>query len=71
MSLDQFGSELSNREDFDGFGKNGDLPSYAVEMLEEKYQRGLRSTESGEASHMSEAVRACERLDFEAAADAI
>ncbi|KAM2552844.1 hypothetical protein TB2_017179 [Malus domestica] len=90
-SLDQYGSELSNREDFDGFGKKGDLPGYAVEMLEvakpfnddpakqenfewflkEKYQGGLRSTESGGASHMSEAVRARERLDLEAAADAI
>ncbi|RXH96500.1 hypothetical protein DVH24_009004 [Malus domestica] len=40
-------------------------------FLKEKYQGGLRSTESGGASHMSEAVRARERLDFEAAADAI
>ncbi|KAM1012654.1 hypothetical protein ACFX13_043463 [Malus domestica] len=89
--MDQSGSELSNRKDFDGFGKKGDLPGYAVEMLEvvkpfnddpakqenferflkEKYQQGLRSTESGEASHMSEAVCARERLDLEAATDAI
>ncbi|XP_068337581.1 peptidyl-prolyl cis-trans isomerase-like 2 [Pyrus communis] len=29
-SLDQSGSELSNREDFDGFVKKGDLPGYAI-----------------------------------------
>lgn len=41
------------------------------QFLKEKYQGGLRSTHSGGASHMSEAARARERLDFEAAADAI
>ncbi|PQM37575.1 G patch domain-containing protein TGH [Prunus yedoensis var. nudiflora] len=40
-------------------------------FLKEKYQGGLRSTESGGASHMSEAARARERMDFEAAAEAI
>lgn len=41
------------------------------QFLKEKYQGGLRSTESGRASHMSEAARARERLDFETAAEAI
>ncbi|KAL5748960.1 hypothetical protein ACOSQ2_026257 [Xanthoceras sorbifolium] len=40
-------------------------------FLKEKYQGGLRSTDSGGSSNMSEAARARERLDFEAAADAI
>ncbi|GKU95063.1 hypothetical protein SLEP1_g8469 [Rubroshorea leprosula] len=40
-------------------------------FLKEKYQGGLRSTDSGAASNMSEAARARERLDFEAAAEAI
>lgn len=40
-------------------------------FLKEKYQGGLRTTESGGASNMSEAARARERLDFEAAAEAI
>lgn len=40
-------------------------------FLKEKYQGGLRSTDSGGASAMSEAARARERLDFEAAAEAI
>ncbi|CAK7323153.1 unnamed protein product [Dovyalis caffra] len=41
------------------------------QFLREKYQGGIRSTVSGGASNMSEAARAYERLDFEAAADAI
>ncbi|KAM5571061.1 G patch domain-containing protein TGH [Rosa sericea] len=41
------------------------------QFLKDKYQGGLRSTDSGRASHMSEAARALERLDFEAAAEAI
>ncbi|XP_050377487.1 G patch domain-containing protein TGH [Argentina anserina] len=41
------------------------------QFLKDKYQGGLRSTESGRASHMSEAARALERLDFEVAAEAI
>lgn len=40
-------------------------------FLKDKYQGGLRSTESGGVSGMSEAARARERLDFEAAAEAI
>lgn len=40
-------------------------------FLKEKYKGGLRSTDSGRASNMSEAARARERLDFEAAAEAI
>lgn len=40
-------------------------------FLKEKYQGGLRSTVSGGASAMSEAARAREKLDFEAAAEAI
>ncbi|KAF3437303.1 hypothetical protein FNV43_RR20056 [Rhamnella rubrinervis] len=40
-------------------------------FLKEKYLGGLRSTHSGGTSNMSEAARARERLDFEAAADAI
>lgn len=40
-------------------------------FLKEKYQGGLRSTESGRASNMSESSRALERLDFEAAAQSI
>lgn len=40
-------------------------------FLKEKYQGGLRSTDFGGASAMSEAARARERLDFEAAAEAI
>ncbi|KAK4801265.1 hypothetical protein SAY86_021752 [Trapa natans] len=41
------------------------------QFLKEKYQGGLRSTDSGGTSYMSESVRARERLDFEAAAEAI
>nr|XP_023874748.1 G patch domain-containing protein TGH-like isoform X1 [Quercus suber]POE83129.1 g patch domain-containing protein tgh [Quercus suber] len=40
-------------------------------FLKEKYQGGLRSTDSSGSSNMSEASRARERLDFEAAAEAI
>ncbi|XP_024030764.1 G patch domain-containing protein TGH [Morus notabilis] len=40
-------------------------------FLKEKYQGGLRTTQFSGASHMSEAARACERLDFEAAAETI
>ncbi|KAK2663553.1 hypothetical protein Ddye_002127 [Dipteronia dyeriana] len=40
-------------------------------FLKEKYQGGLRSTDSGKASNMSEAARAHERMDFEAVAEAI
>lgn len=41
------------------------------QFLKEKYRGGLRSTDSSGASYMSEAARARERLDFEAAAEAI
>ncbi|OWM90328.1 G patch domain-containing protein TGH isoform X2 [Punica granatum] len=41
------------------------------QFLKEKYRGGLRSTDSGGASYMSESARARERLDFEAAAEAI
>ncbi|XP_059453445.1 G patch domain-containing protein TGH isoform X2 [Corylus avellana] len=41
------------------------------QFLKEKYQGGLRTTDSSGASNMSEAARARERLDFEAAAEAI
>lgn len=40
-------------------------------FLKEKYQGGLRSTNSNASSNMSEAARAHERLDFEAAAEAL
>lgn len=40
-------------------------------FLKEKYEGGLRSTTSSGSSNMSEASRARERLDFEAAAEAI
>lgn len=40
-------------------------------FLQEKYHGGLRSTESGRASNLTESARARERLDFEAAAEAI
>ncbi|KAK6250154.1 hypothetical protein SCA6_004159 [Theobroma cacao] len=40
-------------------------------FLKEKYEGGLRSTGSSAASNMSEAARAREKLDFEAAAEAI
>lgn len=40
------------------------------QFLKEKYHGGLRSTDAG-ANKMSEAARARERLDFEAAAEAI
>lgn len=39
--------------------------------MKEKYEGGLRSKDSGGASYMSESARARERLEFEAAADAI
>ncbi|KAJ6672589.1 hypothetical protein OIU85_013882 [Salix viminalis] len=39
------------------------------QFLKEKYQGGIRSTVSSGASNMSEAARARERLDFEAAAE--
>ncbi|GAB4845321.1 hypothetical protein Ancab_038729 [Ancistrocladus abbreviatus] len=41
------------------------------QFLKDKYQGGLRSAESGGAGNMSETARARERLDFEAAAEAI
>ncbi|XVF49810.1 hypothetical protein PTKIN_Ptkin04bG0045700 [Pterospermum kingtungense] len=41
------------------------------QFLKEKYEGGLRSRGSNLASNMSEAARARERLDFEAAAEAI
>ncbi|KAE9602246.1 hypothetical protein Lal_00050213 [Lupinus albus] len=41
------------------------------QFLKEKYKGGLRSTSSSLAGDMSEAARARERLDFEAAAEAI
>jgi G patch domain-containing protein 1 len=41
------------------------------QFLKEKYQGGIRLTASAGASNMSEAARARERLDFEAAAEAI
>uniref|UniRef100_A0A5B7CE04 Putative G patch domain-containing protein 1 n=1 Tax=Davidia involucrata TaxID=16924 RepID=A0A5B7CE04_DAVIN len=41
------------------------------QFLKEKYQGGLRSKDSGGASNMSESARARERLEFEAAAEAI
>lgn len=41
------------------------------QFLKEKYHGGLRSTDSGGANNMSEAARARERVDFDAAAEAI
>lgn len=41
------------------------------QFLKEKYQGGLRVIDAGEASKMSEASRARERLEFEAAAEVI
>lgn len=41
------------------------------QFLKAKYKGGLRSTSSSLANDMSEAARARERLDFEAAAEAI
>lgn len=41
------------------------------QFLKEKYEGGLRTKDSGGASNMSEAARARERLEFEAAAEAI
>lgn len=41
------------------------------QFLKEKHYGGLRTTDSGGANNMSEAARARERLDFEAAAEAI
>ncbi|KAL0388053.1 UNVERIFIED_CONTAM: G patch domain-containing protein TGH [Sesamum radiatum] len=41
------------------------------QFLKEKYEGGLRTKDSGGASNMSEAARARERLEFEAAALAI
>lgn len=39
--------------------------------MKEKYEGGLRSKDSGGSSNMSEAARARERLEFEAAAEII
>ncbi|XP_010547724.1 PREDICTED: G patch domain-containing protein TGH [Tarenaya hassleriana] len=41
------------------------------QFLKEKYQGGLRSTDSSRVNSMSDAARALERLDFEAAAEAL
>lgn len=41
------------------------------QFLKDKYHGGLRSTYAGGTANMSEADRARERLDFEAAAEAI
>lgn len=40
-------------------------------FLKEKFKGGLRTIDFGGVNNMSEAVRARERLDFEAAAEAI
>lgn len=40
-------------------------------FLKEKYQGGLRSKDAGGTSMMSEAARARERLEFEAAVEAL
>lgn len=40
-------------------------------FLKEKYEGGLRSTGYSAASNMSEAARAREKLDFEAAAEVL
>lgn len=39
--------------------------------MKEKYEGGLRTKDSGGSSNMSEAARARERLEFEAAAEAM
>lgn len=41
------------------------------QFLKEKYQGGLRSKDAGGSSKMSEAARARERLEFEAAVEAL
>lgn len=41
------------------------------QFLKDKYHGGLRSKDSGGSSNMSEAARARERLEFEAAAEAM
>ncbi|XP_021761241.1 G patch domain-containing protein TGH-like [Chenopodium quinoa] len=41
------------------------------QFLKDKYQGGLRVTDTGKSTYMSEDARARERLDFEAAAEAI
>lgn len=41
------------------------------QFLKEKYQGGLRAKDAGGSSKMSEAARARERLEFEAAAQAM
>lgn len=41
------------------------------QFLKQKYEGGLRTAGFGRSSNMSEAARARERLDFEAAAEAI
>lgn len=41
------------------------------QFLKQKYEGGLRTAGFGRASNMSEAARARERLDFEAAAEVI
>lgn len=41
------------------------------QFLKDKYRGGLRTTDSGKATDMPEVARARERLDFEAAAEAI
>ncbi|PIN18438.1 putative RNA binding protein, contains G-patch domain [Handroanthus impetiginosus] len=41
------------------------------QFLKEKYEGGLRTKDSGGSSNMSEAARARERLEFEAAAEAM
>lgn len=41
------------------------------QFLKDKYHGGLRSKDVGGSSEMSEATRARERLEFEAAAEAI
>lgn len=41
------------------------------QFLKDKYEGGLRSSYSGSAGNLSEADRARERLDFEAAAESI
>ncbi|KAL0746867.1 hypothetical protein Bca101_028869 [Brassica carinata] len=71
---DTFTKSASSQEAADAVKPFKDDPAKQErfeQFLKEKYKGGLRTTDSSRFNSMSEAARAQERLDFEAAAEAI
>jgi G patch domain-containing protein 1 len=71
---DTFTKSASSQEAADAVKPFKDDPAKQErfeQFLKEKYKGGLRTTDSNRVNSMSESARAQERLDFEAAAEAI